>query len=140
MGWLSRLKLLLFCNKITMNKINDVFLIHVLYNSAVEIQIRFTNYFKNELTTLLKNKVLQMHVSIPLCCYNRSKCTRFHILYISLGCTFLKSKLEMRLLIFLCFGKYNIQKLPNFWFSLHFLSFAKVSELCEIWVKCQASG
>ena len=35
-----------------------------LYNSAVEIQICFSNNFKNEPSTCLANKQFQMHMTI----------------------------------------------------------------------------
>ena len=65
-----------------------------LYNRAIEIQIRFSNNFKNEMSTCKANKQLQMHVAILPCGYNRGKCSknetcaklhRFHILHISCG-------------------------------------------------------
>ena len=59
------------------------------YNSAIEIQIQFSNNCKNELSTGLENKQNQMHVTNLPCCYNRRTCsnmkTVFHILYMSCG-------------------------------------------------------
>ena len=62
----------------------------------MEIQLHLTNTFRNELTTYLEYKLFILHAIALFCCYNRIKCSkcetcaklhRFHILYISRGCT-----------------------------------------------------